>query len=788
MLRVATARRCLRLVGVLLALRSTIPMATAADRDASLPRFVDRFCVGCHDDGEKAGGLDLSALVRSEVGASPEAWEKVVRQVGARLMPPLDAVQPAARERDAVVGDLIAVLDRRAAEQPDPGRAATFRRLTRAEYQNAVRDLLAVDVVAADLLPPDESSHGFDNITVADLSPTFVDRAVTAAGRIARLAVGNAGKSPDGATYRVAADVTQEDHVAGLPLGTRGGTIVAHTFPRDGTYEITVRLARDRNEQVEGLREPADLEILVDREPRATLAIAPPRRDSDHQTADAHLKVRLDVAAGPHAVGVTFRKQPASLLDTKREPTRARFNMHRHPRTAPAVYQVSITGPHADHGPGDTPSRRRLFAPLVSAPRDADEEARARLVLAPLLRRAYRRPVADEDWETPLRFFRDGRAEGGFDAGIEAAVAAVLVNPQFLLRIEAEPSAGVAKAGTAYPLPDVALASRLSFFLWSSIPDDALLDCAERGELNRPDELARQVRRMLADPRAASLATLFAGQWLHLRNLDSTTPDLRLFPDFDDNLRQAMRTETEMPFAEVARLDRPVTDLLRADHAFLNERLARHYGIPHVVGSEFRRVALGPDSHRGGLLRHGSVLTVTSYATRTAPTIRGKWVLENLLGTPPPPPPPNIPSLGDQTVSASFSIRDRLAEHRRNESCAGCHNRMDPVGFALEGYDAVGRWRDREDGTAIDTAGALPDGRPAAGVSGLEQGLLDRPERFVATVAEKLLTYALGRVVEPADAPAVRAIVREARADGDRFSAVVVGVATSVPFRMGRRP
>lgn len=788
MTRAATACRCLRWavvsawVGLALA-----PGAEAGDRDADVGRFVGRFCVGCHDDGEKAGGLDLAGLADQDVARNAEAWERVVRQLDARQMPPADAVRPSAREREAVRNALVATLDRAAAEHPDPGRVDALRRLTRAEYQNAVRDLLALDVAAADLLPPDESSHGFDNITVGDLSPTFVDRAVTAARRIARLAVGGAGRTPDAATIRIPADLTQEDHVAGLPLGTRGGALIPHTFPRDGTYEVTVRLARDRNEQVEGLREPHELEILVDREPRASLPIQPPRSETEHQTADAHLVARVEVAAGPHQVGVTFRKEPSVLLGTKRQPTQARYNVHRHPRTAPAVFQVTIAGPLDDRGPGDTPSRRRLFAPLDDpAARAEGDEARARRVLTPLVRRAYRRPIDEADLATPLAFFREGAAEGGFDAGIESAVASVLVNPQFLLRVEAGPEG--TPPGVAYPLPGVELASRLSFFLWSSIPDDELLACAERGKLDRPEGVERQARRMLADPRAASLATLFAGQWLHLRNLDATTPDLRLFPDFDDNLRRAFRTETEMLFAEVARLDRPVTDLLRSDHTFLNERLARHYGIPHVIGSAFRRVDLEPGSHRGGLLRHGSVLTVTSYATRTAPTIRGKWVLENLLGTPPPPPPPNIPALGDKTVSASLSIRDRLAEHRSDPACAGCHSRMDPVGFALEGYDAVGRWRDRDDGRPIDTAGALPDGRAADGVDGLERGLVDRPEAFVATVSEKLLTFALGRVIGPGDGPAVREIVRRSRPGGDRFSAVVAGVATSVPFRMGKRP
>jgi Protein of unknown function (DUF1592)/Protein of unknown function (DUF1588)/Protein of unknown function (DUF1585)/Protein of unknown function (DUF1587)/Protein of unknown function (DUF1595) len=699
-------------------------------------------------------------------------------------MPPARRTRPTEGEYDAAVSSIAGSLDRSAAEHPSPGRTDTFRRLNRTEYQNAIRDLLALEVDATALLPSDESSHGFDNVTVGDLSPTLLDRYISAAQKISRLAIGSPGRSPGGDTFRVRPDITQEGHVEGLPIGTRGGTLIPYTFPQDGEYEVQVRLARDRNEHVEGLHDSHELEILLDRERMALLTVTAPRTERDHQTADQHLKARIRVNAGPHRVGVTFLKNPSSLLETKRQPYEAHYNMHRHPRISPALYQVSITGPYSSQGHGDSPSRRRIF---VCEPKDnepGDEEAWARRILSTLVRRAYRRPVIDADLEKPMALFREARAEGGggFDAGIEMAVSSVLVNPKFLFRIEPDPP-GVAPK-SAYRVPDIQLVSRLSFFLWSSIPDDELLDLAERGELSKPGVVERQARRMLADPRSRNLVTNFASQWLHLRNLESITPDLRLFPDFDDNLRQAFRRETELLFESALREDRSVLDLLESDHTYLNERLAKHYGIPHVYGSHFRRVDLDDDDMRGGLLRHGSVLTVTSYATRTSPVIRGKWILENILGTPPPPPPANVPALKDNTVSSSLSVRERLAEHRRNVACAGCHKLMDPVGFSLENYDAVGRWRTVEEGRPVDASGGLPDGSQFDGVAGLEQALRKRPELFVGTMAEKLLTFALGRGVAYTDAPAIRKVVRDARSNHYRFSSLIVGIATSTPFQM----
>jgi hypothetical protein len=751
---------------------------------ADLNQFLDRYCLECHNTEAGSGGLALDAIAEDEVGLHPKAWEKVVRKLSTRQMPPAKKPRPDEPTYDAIVAALEQSLDAAAAKHPDPGRTDTFRRLTRTEYQNAIRDLLALEFDADALLPSDEASHGFDNVTVGDLSPTLLDRYITAAQRISRLALGTPSRTPGGDTFRIRADLTQEEHVEGLPLGTRGGALIAYHFPQDGLYEIEIHLTRDRNEHVEGLKEPHQIEVLLDRQGMAHFTVAPPGPEgtADHQYVDAHLKTRIPVKAGPHQLGVTFLKNPSSLLEIKRQPYQAHFNFHRHPRIGPALYEVSITGPYEAKGHGDTPSRRRIFVGAPTRPEQEDDCARQ--IIATLARRAYRRPVTDADLARPLEFYREARAQGGFDAGIEMALSAVLVSPHFLFKIERDPP-GLARE-TAYRLSDLELASRLSFFLWSSLPDDELLVLASVGQLGKPDVLAQQVRRMLADGRSQSLVTNFADQWLHLRNLESTTRDLRLFPDFDDNLRQAFRRETELLFESVLRQDRSVLDLLKSDHTFLNERLARHYEIPHVYGSRYREVALDAESVRGGLLRHGSILAVTSYATRTSPVIRGKWILENLLGTPPPPPPANVPALQENTVSATLSVRERLAEHRANAACARCHNFIDPVGFALEDFDAVGRWRTLEEGKPVDATGGLPDGSTFTGVRGLEQALLDRPEIFVHTLAEKLLTFALGRGIESSDAPAIRQAVRAAREEDYRFSALIVGIASSTPFQMRR--
>ncbi|MBL9209925.1 MAG: DUF1592 domain-containing protein [Opitutaceae bacterium] len=784
-LRLASYRRFLVFAGGCL-------LGSAADAASDPAALVARYCVECHDAGTKKGGILLEGVNAGDPAAHPVLWERVLKKLHHRQMPPVGEERPDEATYAALVTHFAGALDRAADAAPNPGRSETFRRLNRTEYQNAIRDLLALEIDATALLPNDEPSHGFDNVTVGNLSPTLLERYVSAAQKIARLAVGAPRKTPGGDTFRVRPDVTQEEHVEGLPLGTRGGTLIPYTFPQDGEYEIQVRLARDRNEQVEGLRAPHELEILLDRERVALFTVKPPGADKNAEVVDAHLKTRVTVKAGPRDVGVTFPKNPSTLLETERLPYAARFNMHRHPRTAPAVYQVSITGPFNGTGAGDTPSRQRIFGAAavgIAAAASADPEGRARTILAGLIRRAYRRPATEEDLRKPLQFFRQGSAEGGgFEAGIEDALSSILVSPRFLFRIEADPP-GLAP-GTVYPISDYELASRLSFFLWSSLPDDALLDAAARGDLRRPELLEREVRRMLADERSRSLVTNFATQWLHLRSLEGVTPDLRRFPDFDDNLRQAFRTETELFVASVLREDRTVSALLDADYTFLNERLAKHYGVPHIYGSHFRRVSFAgqPERQRGGLLRHGSVLTVTSYATRTSPVIRGHWILANLAGAPPPPPPPNVPALDNNTVSESLPMRQRLAAHRENPACASCHNVMDPVGFALENFDAVGRWRSAEDHRPIDTSGGLPDGSAFDGVGGLERALLKRPELLAGTVAEKLLIFALGRGVEPHDAPAIRQIVRRAQADNYRFSSLILGLVHSTPFQKRKSP
>ena len=746
-----------------------------------LPGLVEQHCASCHNSQLKNGGLDLERIALNDVAQHSDVWERVVRKLRARQMPPPGMKRPEENTYNTVVAWLSDLLDKASAAHPNPGRTDTFRRLTRIEYQNAIRDLLALDIDTAELLPRDEASHGFDNVTVGDLSPTLLDRYISASQKISRAAIGALRRSPGGDTFRIRADLTQEEHVEGLPIGTRGGAFIPYTFPRDGEYEVQIRLTRDRNEEIEGLRAPHELELLLDRERVKLFTVTPPQ-DKNYERVDQGLKLRFPVTAGPHKLGVTFLKTPSALLETKRQPYQAHFNMHRHPRMTPAIYQVSINGPYAAKGPGDTPSRRRIFVCQPTKP--GEEEACAERILSTLMRRAYRRPVTAVDLQKPMGFYKESRGAESFETAIETALSAVLVSPRFLFRVEQDP-VGVAP-NTAYRISDLELASRLSFFLWSSIPDDELLKTAEAGRLSEPGMLERQVRRMLADSRSGSLVNHFAGQWLYLRNLDSATPDLRLFPDFDDNLRQAFRQETELFFESVLREDRSVRDLLKADYTYLNERLAKHYGIPNVYGSRFRRVALDKDSKRGGLLRQGSILTVTSYATRTSPVIRGKWILENIIGTPPPPPLPNVPALKDNTVSATLSVRERLAEHRANAVCASCHNMMDPVGFSLENFDAVGRWRTVEEGKPIDAKGGLPDGNTFDSVSGLEQGLLNRPELFVGTLSEKLLTYALGRGIEQHDAPAVRKIVRDARTHEFRFSSVILGVVNSTPFKMRR--
>jgi cytochrome c5 len=756
-------------------------------RDEAGRVVVDKYCVTCHNERTKTANLLLDRADVATPGANTEVWEKVLRKVHTGTMPPPNMPQPSNDDRRALLTWLETSLDAASVRTPNPGRTETLRRLNRTEYQNAVRDLLALDIDATALLPADESGHGFDNVTVGDLPPTLLDRYISAAQKVSRLAIGSTQTSLQADVIRLPADRTQETHVAGLPLGTRGGLSIPYTFAQDGEYEIQVWLARDLSGNVGGLRERKrshEMVVLVDRQQVKTFTIQ--KLVDDDTTLDSDLKARVTVSAGPHDVGVTFINDSSSLLEAQRQPLLARFNERRHPRTAPAVDQVSISGPYAAKGATDTPSRRRIFVckPEGSTAPNSDKEIEcARTILSTLMRRAYRRPVSKTDVDGPLAQYREGRANGDFDAGISRALSAVLINPEFLFRVEADPRK-IPDNGV-YRITDLELASRLSFFLWSSIPDDELLDVAIRGRLSRPEELEKQTRRMLADRRSFNLATNFAGQWLRLRNLDAVVPSTRWFPEFDDNVREGFRQETELFIDSVVREDRSVLDLIRADYTFLNERLAKFYDIPNVHGSHFRRVTVGPETRRGGLLRHGSVLSVTSYATRTSPIIRGVYVLDNILGSPPPPPLPNVPALDEGTVSATLPMRERLAAHRKNAVCASCHRTIDPVGFALENFNAVGQWRSHEgEGEPIDASGALPGSAEFRGVAGLEDALLSRPEMFAGALTEKLLTFALGRGIEYYDGPAVRQVVRDAAKEKYRFSSIILGIVKSVPFQM----
>jgi mono/diheme cytochrome c family protein len=801
------------------ALATLLLAGCAPSRDEQVAEHratVQRYCVGCHDDAERTADLSLQSLPLGEPAAHAAEWEKVIRKLRAGMMPPVGEPRPTSDARLALASWLEGELDAAAAAAPNPGRTEPFHRLNRAEYRNAIRDLLDLDVDVAELLPADEASYGFDNIAgVLKLSPTLLERYLAAADKVSRLAVGTPSQFASIDWFRVPDDRSQERRLPGLPFGTRGGTLVDYHFPADAEYEIAVELARDLNEQVPLYAEAQELEIAIDGERVALFTLpavplsTPQQANNDpnapaisqivqrfslsreeraqRNRADADWRVRVPVKAGAHAVTATFIARTAALEETARlpfdRPYPAGVNI---PETRTGAYlrALEISGPYTAIGAGDTASRRRIFSCRPPAGDAATAEACAREILSSLARRAYRRPVASADLEPLLAFYREGAAQG-FDAGVQLAVKRLLVSPEFLFRVERDPAD--VPPGALYPVGDLTLASRLSFFLWSSIPDDELLISAERGELRDGAALERQVRRMLADPRSDAFVENFAGQWLYLRNLDAVVPVQSVFPDFDDTLRQGLKRETELFFGSVVHEDRSALDLLRADYTFVNERVARLYGIPNVKGNHFRRVTLPTDAPRRGLLGHGSILTVTSYPDRTSPVVRGKWILENLLGVPPPPPPPNVPELEETSDGGgTLSIRERLAAHRENPSCASCHALMDPLGFALENFDAVGVWRTIDDtGRAVDASGTLPDGTPFTGVEEF-RAALESSDLFVMTLTEKLLTYALGRGVEHYDQPAVRAIVRAAAADDYRFSALITNIVQSTPFTLRR--
>ena len=761
--------------------------AVAADTAA----VVERYCLACHNRRLRTAGLALDELDAAHPEARPEVWERVVGRLRTRTMPPVPRPRPDEAAYEAAAGWLETALDRAAAARPDPGRPL-LHRMNRTEYRNAVRDLLAVDPDVS-ALPADDATYGFDNIADAlGTSPLLLESYVTTARKVARLAVGSPALAPATETWKTPIDLTQDYHLRDLPLGTRGGIRVDRYFPVDAEYEIRVRLRRGAGGSIRGIGEEHVVELSLDGERIGRFPVGGPdayRRPgggnaglgvSPAFTADEPMRVRLPIAAGRHTLVAAFVGRPAALSEQTTRPFLRSYVSANSRRGLPDVDRLVIAGPFDPARPAETPGRARIF---TCRPADAAAEpACARDILARLGRLAYRRPLEPPELDRLLDFHGAGRADGGFEAGIELALRYLLASPQFIFRIEPEPAE--AAPGDAYPLTGFDLASRLSFFLWSSIPDEALLAAAGEGRLDDPDGLLGQVRRMLADPRASALVENFAGQWLYLRNLDRTTPDPPTFPDFDDNLRRALRRETELFFESLLREDRSALELLTADYTFVNERLARHYGLPGIYGDRFRRVPVA-DPARRGLLGHGSVLTVTSYATRTSPVLRGKWILENLLGAPPPPPPPDVPDLEDAGSAEGLSIRERLERHRANPACAGCHARMDPYGFGLENFDAIGRWRAfGADGAAVDAADVLPDGTAFTGPVELREAMLRRPETFVRTLTRKLLTYAVGRGLTYHDAPVVRRIVREAAPDGYRLSDLVAGVVLSEPFRM----
>ena len=750
---------------------------------------VDRYCLECHDSAGREAGLSLEGVDLDDVAAHPAIFENVARKLRGRQMPPTGGPRPDAETYEGFAAYLERRLDEAALASPEPGQAS-IHRLNRTEYGNAVRDLLALEIDAAEFLPADDEGYGFDNIAdVLRVSPSLLEQYLAASAKIAALAVGDPNTPAVTAVYRAPSDLAQRVHVEGMPLGTRGGIKIEHYFPLDGEYELDVFLLRNIVGYMTGLEWAHELEIAIDGH-RVFLAQvggeADNARSDENMSAaaneiDERLRTRVFVTAGPHDVTVAFLERSAAETHEPLELHTRNLDLQ-DMNGLPVVDYVNVRGPFNAVGPGTTPSRERIFTC-----RPADE-ATARVcateVLSKLARRAYRRQPTEQDVATLLSFYEKGSARGGFDAGIESALRVILTSPKFLFRDEPDP-AGVAP-GALYALDDSALASRLSFFLWSSLPDDELLDLAAQGQLSDERIFDQQIDRMLADPRSAALIENFAGQWLYLRNLQSTTPDIEEFPNFDDNLRRAMRRETELLFEHVMREDLGVNELLTADYTFVNERLARHYEMPGIYGSHFRKVPVVNEA-RHGLLGHASILTVTSYPNRTSPVLRGKWVLENVLGTPAPPPLPNVPALPEnETGQVERTLRERLAEHRANPVCATCHDVMDPIGLGLENFDAVGKWRTKEPGGEIDAHGQLADGTPIAGAAELREALTAEAEPFVRVFTSKLLTYALGRGLEPYDMPTVRHIVREAEPDDYRFSAIVKGIANSVPFRMRR--
>lgn len=771
-LRPSAASVALVVCAALLFFTEALSAQTAPVQRASAT--VTRYCATCHNERLKTAGMVLNPAALSNVPADAERWEKVVRKLRGGTMPPPGAPRPDATTYDALTTFLETELDRAASAKPNPGKLPLFHRLTGAEYQNAVRDLLALESLPKEmdyslLLPQDNSSSGFDNI--ADLlfiSPTAMESYLGAAEKLSRLAIGDPTAPEMVNIYKMPDEQPQGARVEELPVGTRGGLAVRSHFPLDGEYRIKVSFTS-------GSKMDEKLEILVDGE-RVHLATISQGRGGQGPNGKTPLEFKVNLKAGPRLIGVTFLERNEVRDDEVLRPRMRGYG----PRLA--IDTVTISGPDNAKGSGDTPSRKRIFVCRPATP--AEEEPCARRIISALERRAFRRPVAASDVQTLMPFFATGKAEGGFDMGIQRAVQRLLVSPQFLFRIERDPAG--AAPGSVHPVNDLELASRLSFFIWGSIPDDELLDLAAQKKLRAPGVIEQQVKRMLADARSSSLTTNFAEQWLYLRDIEAKRPNEILFADFDETLREAFRKESDLFVDSVLRGNGSVLELLSANYTFVNERLAKHYGIPEVHGSEFRRVTLPAGSPRGGLLGMGSILTITSYANRTSPVNRGKWVLENLLATPPPPPPPNVPALKTEASDTGkpLTMREAMTRHRADPVCASCHARMDPIGFAMENFDGVGRWRDHDNGNAIDASGVFPGGAKFEGMAGLKAALLQRPDQFVSTIAEKLLMYGIGRNVQYFDQPLVRAIVRESARNNYTFASLVLGVVKSAPFQM----
>jgi hypothetical protein len=764
----------------------------AAQRPAptlSHAALVERYCLTCHNSRARTGGLTLEDVPLSDIPAHGEVWEKVIRKVRAGMMPPAGMPRPDAATLGGFVTHLETTLDRAVLAAPIL-RPPMMHRLNRAEYGNAIRDLFGVQVDVSSLLPADEEAFGFDNnASVLNVTTSLMDRYLSAAWKISAVAVASPAITPTFETFRVRGDLSQHDHVSGLPVGTRGGILIRHYFPVDGEYVISPRLYRETVNIIRGLELEHDLEMTLDGERVVLARFGGPKDEQANylqptlagDEMEKRFQKRLRIPAGPHEIGVAFiKKSSATTLELLQPFERERIDPIT-PVGIPELDKVTIEGPFDAVRSVGSPSRERIFTCTPTSP--AEEGSCARTILALQARRAYRGPVSDAELARLLDFFDRERARGGsFDQGIESALRFMLVNPNFLFRIEQDPAR--ASAGTPYRISDVELASRLSFFLWSSIPDDELLDLAIAGRLREPAQLERQVRRMLRDERARALGSNFAGQWLFLRNLRSLTPDPDVFPDFDHNLREAFLRETELLFESIVLEDRSILTLLDADYTFVNDRLARHYGIPNIYGTQFRRVSVTNDARRG-LLGHGSVLALTSQNNRTSPVLRGKYVLTNILGTPPPEPPANVPPL-DETPGKARSMRERMEEHRRTPACAGCHKLMDPIGLAMENFDGIGRWRATDNGAAIDASAELSDGTSVEGPAALRRALLRRSDLVARNVTEVLLSYALGQRVEAYDMPHIRAILDQAEGSEYQFSSLVLGIVQSVPFQMRR--